>query len=290
MRPALKEQIENTLGAAILNTSEVSGGDSSQAYKITTKSGHFFCKYHSGVRGFQILKAEKEGLEAIAESETIRTPQIYYLGSINKGGVLILEYIEAKAPTDRDMEHLGRGLADLHKLSSHAFGWHAENFIGSLDQKNGLNSSWPAFYVENRLLPQLALAVHKGLLRKEDVPGKSVLLISIKKHCIPVRPSLIHGDLWGGNYLIDKLGVPVLIDPSVCYADPGIDLAMSALFGGFSATFYKAYSENSPTPMPSKAVIDLYQLYYLLVHLNLFGDSYAPAVRRTLKSYFQEFT
>ncbi len=282
----LKEHIENALNSAVINATPVSGGDISQAYKIVTKADRFFCKYHPGTTGFLMLKSEKEGLETISATATIKVPRVFHLGSLKKGGVLLMEYIEAKSPSDKDMACLGRDLAALHKVSSHAFGWNSDNYIGSLNQKNTPNAAWPIFYVQNRLLPQLDLALDRGQLGKEEVPERSVLLESITKHCKVDKPSLIHGDLWGGNYLIDEQGVPVLIDPGISYADPGMDLAMSKLFGGFSSSFYDAYAESFPSPMPAQAVIELYQLYYLLVHLNLFGVSYAPAVRRILKQYF----
>ncbi|NNJ88705.1 MAG: phosphotransferase, partial [Eudoraea sp.] len=201
-------------------------------------------------------------------------------------GVLLMEYIEAKLPNDKDLVYLGSHLAELHKVSSNAFGWHSDNYIGSLDQKNTPHASWPIFYADNRLLPQLILAIDRGYLSKEEVPERAEMLRSLKKYCNIKEPSLIHGDLWGGNYLIDQQGVPVLIDPSTSYADPGMDLAMSKLFGGFSSRFYDAYTENSTTPIPTEALIEVYQIYYLLVHLNLFGRSYAAAVRHILKRYF----
>jgi len=283
---ALKEHIENALNSTVINTTPVSGGDISQAFKIFTKTDRFFCKYHPGTNGFLMLRSEKEGLEAISTTGTIRVPRVFHLGSLNNGGVLLMEYIEAKSPSDKDMACFGRDLAALHKVSSDTYGWNSDNYIGSLDQKNIPHATWPNFYAENRLLPQLILATDRGYLSKEEVPERSALLESINKHCNIHKPSLIHGDLWGGNYLIDEHGVPFLIDPSISYADPGMDLAMSKLFGGFSSHFYDAYAENSPTPIPSQAVTELYQLYYLLVHLNLFGESYAPAVRRILKRYF----
>jgi fructosamine-3-kinase len=282
---ALKEHIENALNSAVLNITSISGGDISQAYKIVTKSDRFFCKYHPGTNGFLMLKSEKEGLEAISATVTIKVPHVFCLGSLNKGGVLLMEYIEAKTPSDKDMESLGIGLATLHKVHSDAFGWHSDNFIGSLDQKNASKASWPIFYVENRLLPQIDLAIGRGYLSKEEVPEISVILESITKQCKVSRPSLIHGDLWGGNYLICEQG-PVLIDPSISYADPGMDLAMSKLFGGFSSAFYDAYAECFPLSIPTQAMIELYQLYYLLVHLNLFGASYTPAVRSIIKRHF----
>lgn len=286
MDPALKEHIENALNSTIINAAPVSGGDISQAYKIVVKTDRFFCKYHPGKNGFLMLKSEKEGLEAISATRTIRVPRVFHLGSLNKGGVLLMEYIEAKSPSDKDMACFGRGMANLHGVISHSFGWNSDNYIGSLHQKNTPNAYWPIFYVENRLLPQLVMAKERGGLSKEEVPERSVLLACITKHCNADKPSLIHGDLWGGNYLIDESGDPVLIDPSISYADPGMDLAMSKLFGGFSSSFYDSYAESVSSPMPTEALIELYQLYYLLVHLNLFGASYAPAVRRILKQYF----
>ncbi len=231
-----------------------------------------------------MLKSEKEGLEAISATAAIKVPEVLHLGQLDKAGVLLVEYIEAKSPGEKDMKCLARDLAALHKVSAQSFGWNTDNYIGSLHQKNTPNTDWPTFYVKSRLLPQLDLAKDHRHLNKEEVPKRAVLLQGIKKYCHADRPSLIHGDLWGGNYLIDQDGFPVLIDPSVSYADPGMDLAMSHLFGGFSSSFYNTYAEIFP--LPSQAVMEIYQLYYLLVHLNLFGASYAPAVRRILRHYF----
>jgi len=281
---ALVDYLENTLNEAVITATPISGGDISQVYKIITSSDRFFCKYHSGPSGFLMLKSEKEGLEAISSTRTIRAPEVFHLGSLNNGGVLLMEYVDAKSPSDKDMECLGRNLAALHEVNSRAFGWNSDNYIGSLYQKNTPNTDWPTFYVKNRLLPQLVLAKDLGRLSKKEVPVGAFLLKGIKEYCNADSPSLIHGDLWGGNYLIDKDGVPFLVDPSISYADPGMDLAMSKLFGGFSSPFYESYAETSP--LPSQEVIELYQLYYLLVHLNIFGTSYAPAVRSTLRRYF----
>jgi fructosamine-3-kinase len=233
-----------------------------------------------------MLKAEKEGLEAIAAAGFIKTPRAIHLSKMDTGGYLLLEFIESKSPAEKDMMQLGLQLAGLHTVKAGSFGWERDNFIGSLPQYNARADKWAGFYTSSRLLPQMKMAYDKGLLSKREIPPADKIEITIKDICSPCEPSLIHGDLWGGNFLIAKNGTPYLIDPSTSYSHPGMDIAMSQLFGGFSSRFYHAYEEASDHPMPGNTEIELYQLYYLLVHLNIFGASYASSVRGIVRRYF----
>ncbi len=184
------------------------------------------------------------------------------------------------------MKTFGQQLGHLHKISTSQFGWDSDNFIGSLHQSNKTHDTWPDFYVSERLLPQLQLTVDQGLLSVGDVPSEHTMLSVMATLCPQVKPSLLHGDLWSGNYLISKDGIPYLIDPAVYRGHSEIDIAMSKLFGGFGASFYQVYNEVIPADNFSNDRIKIYQLYYLLVHLNLFGRSYYSGVKAILKSYF----
>ena len=158
-----------------------------------------------------------------------------------------------------------------------------DNFIGSLPQQNSHYDAWTDFYIANRLLPQFVLAVDTGRLGASDFPSEDKLHTVLSELFEGIRPSLLHGDLWGGNYLISSDGIPYLIDPAVYDGHSEVDLAMSRLFGGFGSRFYAAYHEVIPSQKGSEERNAVYQLYYLLVHLNLFGASYYPSVMQILK-------
>ncbi|MBT8283140.1 MAG: fructosamine kinase family protein [Muriicola sp.] len=282
----LKEHIESSFGLKIISIVPVSGGDISKALKITTSADQFFCKYQVGEEGYAMLRAEKDGLTALAESRKIKTPAVVGLSKTEDGALLLLEFIESKSKGGKEMIRFGSQLAELHEVKSEYYGWETDNYIGSLPQKNTRADSWPGFYTSCRLLPQLKWAVDSGLLAAGEIPSDEKMESRLSGICSAAEPSLIHGDLWGGNYLISENGTPFLIDPSVSYSHPGMDLAMSKLFGGFSTSFYEGYQEACKDAIPSPEEIELYQLYYLLVHLNIFGSSYAASVRSIVKRYF----
>ncbi len=287
MNKDLKAHIEYLLCIKIEQAQPVSGGDISKAYLLTTESERFFCKVNPNPSAFDMFRTEKAGLEAIAQTKTMATPKILLCEKLETGGFLIMEHIESKKPSSKEMTLLGHQLAALHKLSSaETFGWEASNFIGNLPQPNNKHSSWADFYVQERLLPQFRMAVDADLLSPNEIPSESALQKTCALTFPKVRPSLLHGDLWSGNFLISEAGTPFLIDPAVYYGHNEVDLAMTKLFGGFGEEFYAAYSEHIPTTPLEKERTDIYQLYYLLVHLNLFGTTYKGAVMSILKRYF----
>ena len=203
------------------------------------------------------------------------------------GAFLLMEYIEPKKPSKKDFELLGHQLAALHKLSeSNTFGLGTENFIGSLQQSNTTHSDWASFYVQERLLPQLKLVGDGNCLQLSETPSEEQLFKTCQSLFPKVRPSLLHGDLWGGNYLISSEGIPHLIDPAIYYGHREVDIAMTHLFGGFDKTFYDSYQEHFMPIGGEKERNDIYQLYFLLAHLNLFGHSYKSRVVTILKRYF----
>lgn len=276
--------ISEHISEKIISINPVSGGDIANSYLVTTNSNPVFLKTH---HNFKLLEAEKIGLETIFKSNTVKTPEI--LGFSNLGSItfLALEWIDSKAPNSKDFSKLGIQLAKLHQQTNNSFGFESDNFIGSLHQSNALKASWNDFYIEERLIPQMQLAHQKGLLKQSEIPDEHSMKSICEKYFKNVKPSLLHGDLWSGNYLISDLGIPYLIDPSVYYGHSEIDIAMSKLFGGFGPEFYSEYHKIIPKDKFTEERIELYQLYYLLVHLNLFGNSYYSSVKNTLKKYFQ---
>ena len=278
--------IESNLQESILDIQPVSGGDISSAYRLTTENRTFFLKSNSGLEAYKMFEAEKLGLEAIASTKTVKTPKVYFCYQFDGLSVILMEHIRTKPASSSDMELLGQQLAQLHQSTASHFGLTTNNFIGSLPQSNALHESWNNFYIEERLKPQLKLARRAGLLNEDEIPEDSRVYESCDMLFKDVKPSLLHGDLWSGNYLISENGKPNLIDPAVYYGHSEVDIAMSKLFGGFAEPFYRSYHEVIPKTKGFDARIDLYQLYYLLVHLNLFGRSYYGSVKRILSTYF----
>ncbi len=289
MNKKLLDHISYLLCVKVLNVSPLQGGAISMVYLLETETERFVCKMNETDSALKLFQCEREGLEAIAETKTIATPKVYHCEAMEKGAFLLMEYLESKRPVPKDMELLGHHLAAMHTNSAKKrFGWDAQNYIGSLIQPNDASAQWPPFYIEQRLWPQLKLAQGNSLLMAEEIPSKETLL----KRCsalvgTDVRPVLLHGDLWGGNFLIGLNGVPYLIDPAVYYGHSEVDLAMTKLFGGFSNRFYDAYYEHLAVPGNTKELTGLYQLYYLLVHLNLFGKAYYGQVIALLKRLFR---
>ncbi|MCE2613581.1 fructosamine kinase family protein [Flavobacteriaceae bacterium D16] len=286
MQAETKHLLEGVLGAPIKSLRSVSGGDIARAYLIETSSNRLFCKMMPGKKGLEMLRAELEGLEQIRETGSIKAPRVYFCERLGEQACLGMEYVESKNPSSEEMRRLGEQLAQMHQSTSSLFGYSSDNFIGSLPQSNKQHSSWVSFYVKQRLLPQFQMALSQNLMHTDEIPNIERMVAALSPFLKEVSPALLHGDLWSGNYLISNSGEPYLIDPAVYYGDPVVDLAMSRLFGGFGAHFYQAYDATAELIEREEDKIQLYQLYYLLVHLNLFGGSYYGGVKRIMDTYF----
>ena len=287
MSSNFKEHIAQVLGSPISKVNTVSGGDISKAYCVNTSTQRFFLKVNESAIALEMFLAEKRGLESINCTKTIKAPEVLHCGQYKSRSYLLMEFIESKNPTSKEFEALGHQLADLHTFSvGDSFGWKQDNYIGSLPQSNKNHSDWALFYAQERLLPQLKMTKEKRLLISSEIPSESNLLKGCERFFPKVKPALLHGDLWSGNYLINAQGIPYLIDPAVYFGHHEVDLAMTQLFGGFSSSFYGAYAEQIPAERLQNERKDIYQLYYLLVHLNLFGRTYYPSVKQLLKTYF----
>ncbi|MET2984108.1 fructosamine kinase family protein [Aureibaculum conchae] len=278
--------LSKKLRESILKYRSISGGDISNAFLLSSEKQDYFLKINSNPNALDMFKAEQKGLTTIAKTNTIKTPKIIDCGKFEDNAYLLLENIPSKQPTDNDFEKLGHQLAELHLVTTTEFGFDSDNFIGSLPQSNHKNKNWVTFYTKERLMPQLKLAVKDKLLNAKEIPEEEEILEVIHNFCKKSTSTLLHGDLWSGNFLIDKYGEPYLIDPAVYYGHNEVDIAMSQLFGGFPPSFYKSYHSLIPKSPHCKDCIKLYQLYYLLVHLNLFGKSYYGSVKQIIKNYF----
>lgn len=264
----------------------VSGGDISSAYLLETQSQKFLLKVNSKSSAKTMFDAEQHGLRAIESTKTIAVPHVHLVDEMDGIAFLLMDFVESRRPNAKDYTHFGRDLANMHLVSNDQFGFSSDNFIGSLSQSNAFHTDWAEFYWNERILPQLEIAKKNTALDDAKIPSKESALKIFRQVFGEVKPSLLHGDLWGGNYLISTDGTPFLIDPAVYYGHSIVDVAMSRLFGGFDAEFYDAYHEIIPKQTYYQEQIKLYQLYYLLVHLNLFGRSYRSSVVDILERYF----
>lgn len=264
----------------------VSGGDISSAYLLETQHQKLFLKVNSKSFAKSMFLAEQKGLQAIENTKTIAVPQVHLVSELDGKAFLLMDFIESRRPNAKDYTHFGRDLANLHLVSNDHFGFSSDNFIGSLPQSNAFHADWAEFYWNERIHPQLEIAKKNKALDDAKIPSKESALKIFRQVFGEVKPSLLHGDLWGGNYLISTDGTPYLIDPAVYYGHSMVDVAMSCLFRGFDAEFYDAYHEIISKQSYYQEQIKLYQLYYLLVHLNLFGRSYRSSVVDILERYF----
>ncbi|MBR9920579.1 MAG: fructosamine kinase family protein [Bacteroidetes bacterium] len=276
---------ENILNLKIESFNSVSGGDINQAFLLQTKHKPYFLKFNRNPDAIHWFIGEKNGLEAIEENGEIKVPKVLEIKSVDEGAILLMEFIESGFRDASFWERFGRQLARLHKAPQNYFGFPENNFIGSLPQSNAKADNWSAFYQTQRLEPQIHMARDQQLLSDADVKKFESLYKAIAGICPEEPPSLIHGDLWSGNYLCGPTGTPYLIDPATSYSHREMDIAMTRLFGGFNRDFYKHYENEYPLQPGFESRLEIYQLYYLLVHLNLFGSGYYRQVSAILKSF-----
>ncbi len=221
-----------------------------------------------------MFEAEAEGLREIAATETLRVPEVFDVGIADGQAFIEMERLHIGRSTGATDRMLGERLAAMHRHTAERHGWHRDNTIGLTAQKNPWHDDWVAFFREHRLRFQLELAADGGYRGELQELGSALAdCLSVFFDGYEPVPSLLHGDLWSGNHAAMD-GEPVIFDPAVHYGDRESDLAMTRLFGGFGAGFYSAYEAAWPVEPGHEARNDLYQLYHVLNHLNLFGSGY----------------
>lgn len=275
--------IQSSVNQNVKNLSPLSGGSISSAYKVDLSDGRtVFVKISP--RYDDMFTKEANGLQELQKANAIRTPEIIFVNT----ELLILEFLPAKQISHRKdfFELFGKQFAQLHKFTGEKFGFLEDNYIGSTPQKNlPQSTSWKEFFFVNRLEFQFNLAEQNGYRDKDIL----YLFKNLEKRIdslIPddgKLPSLLHGDLWSGNYLCIDNSVPAIIDPAVYYGHREADLAMTMLFGGFGEAFYASYQESHPLNEDWEHRMELYKLYHLFNHLNLFGEGYYSQVYDTLR-------
>jgi fructosamine-3-kinase len=278
----VSEAIAAATGAPFFaaKVSAIGGGDINQAFSVSDGTRRYFVKANSAA-SLPMLEAEGEALNALAATHSVRVPQPLCSGMAAGQAFLVLEYLELRGSGNAAL--LGTQLAQLHRASQGWFGWGHDNWIGSTPQPNGWHSDWIAFWRDRRLGHQLRLAAQNGYGGALQQDGEALLsrLDAFFDGYAPV-PSMLHGDLWGGNhgYLAD--GMPAIFDPATYVGDRECDLAMSELFGGFAPGFYAAYREARPLDAGYAVRRTLYNLYHILNHANLFGGGYVAQAQRMM--------
>ncbi len=268
--------------AAPAPAERVSGGSINECYRWPAGEEAMFVKV-APPEALERFAAEAAGLAELARAAALRVPRVRACGFAGEYAYLALEWIEAGPGGEASEARLGAGLAALHAVTANRFGFGRDNHIGRTPQVNAWSEDWASFFRERRLRPQLELAAARGLAR---LPGSlgARLLEAVPALLAGHRPaaSLLHGDLWGGNWLADEDGSPVLFDPAIYYGDREADLAMTRLFGGFGPAFYEAYQAAAPLPPGAEVRTELYNLYHVLNHANLFGGAYVRAARDSI--------
>jgi len=261
-----------------VTTEPLAGGCINQAWHLQGEAGSYFVKLNS-VKHQEMFAAEMDGLQAMAKTNTIKVPRPICYGTTANHAYLVLEYLDLKRGSanngDLASDRLGELLAAMHQCTAPHFGWHRNNTIGSTEQINRQSDDWVSFWSQHRLAYQLELAAQNGHYGRLQQRGEKLLGVigQLLDGHYP-QPSLLHGDLWSGNYALMGDGQPVIFDPASYYGDRETDLAMTELFGGFSPRFYQAYRGAWPLDEGYQQRKILYNLYHILNHLNLFGDGY----------------
>jgi fructosamine-3-kinase len=280
LRGEVREAIEEALGTRVLEARPVTGGDVNEAFRLELEGdAPMFVKTHPRPpQGF--YEAEADGLALLRSTGAVRVPQVLAVGD-GRAPFLALEWIEAGPRTPAFDDALGRALARMHGAARASFGHSRDNFIGPLPQPNAAMPTWPEFYRERRLAPVIAAAAARldlEVRRSLDrlLPRVDELAATDEPPCV------VHGDLWSGNVMADTAGAPCLVDPAAYAGNREVDLAMLMLFGAPSERFFSAYDEVAPREPGFAARVPLYQLYFLLVHVALFGAGYLSSVKRSL--------
>lgn len=290
MWAAVEQSIGEATGlqVALGSARPVAGGSINTAFRVEDQGRVYFVKCNAPDR-LPMFEAEALGLKQLGAAGSLRVPEVIALGADNQHSWLVLEYIEFGMATDATAGALGEQLAAMHRCSADYFGWVRDNTIGSTPQINTRETDWQTFYRQHRLVHQLNLASANGLSPVTvDAGWRLAANLAPFFSRYQPQPALLHGDLWGGNWAADNNGQPVIFDPALYFGDREADIAMTELFGGFDAVFYQAYQGAWPLDADYAVRKNLYNLYHVLNHFNLFGAGYGEQAGRLIDQLMAE--
>lgn len=282
---SISNRLKREFDLTIESEKSISGGSINAAYRISTNRGVLFLKCNADAPN-DFFEKEAEGLNLLRSAEcSLRIPDVIAAEASVDGapGFLLMEFIEPGRTGDS--VQFGAELARLHQTEESKFGLSSDNYIGSLPQRNKKHNDWNSFFDEERISPQLKMAIDSGKMDTKVLSLWDNLSSKLSRLLPKTNPSLVHGDLWSGNYMFDESGKAVLIDPAVYYGHPEMDLAMSKMFGGFSGEFYSGYESVKPLEPGFSDRVHIYNLYPLMVHVNLFGGHYITQANKVLKRF-----
>jgi len=288
---SLKTEIEKVLtkfvGTSVIVNDfiPVGGGSINETHRLSTTAGSFFIKKNSASLYPHMFHKEAQGLKILNSTNEIVTPEVIGIGESSNESFLVLKFIDGGIKRKSFWDDFGRKMASLHKQTDDDFGLDHDNYIGSLKQHNGKHNRWSDFFREERLEKQVRLARNNDRIDKGLVATFDSFYAKLDNIFPEEPPALLHGDLWGGNFMVNESGSPVIIDPAVYYGHREMDLGMSQLFGGFDGQFYKSYNKHYPLENGWRERLDYCNLYPLLVHVNLFGGGYIQSVVSILKRF-----
>lgn len=265
----------------ILNYRKLHGGSVNFSYQLTTTKESLFVKINHRKTFPLMFQKEIDGLNSIRSFFAV--PNIICQGEYLDFSFLVLEFIDSSNSNKKYWEKFGEQLALMHQSSSKLFGYKEDNYNGSLKQVNAAHATWSDFFVENRLRVQCKMARDNQVIDNAFVNEFEKIYPKVSTIFPIEKPSLLHGDLWSGNYIIGESSTPYLIDPAVYYGHREMDIAMSLLFGGFDKQLYEIYELHFPLEKGWQKRVDIANIYPLMVHVNLFGSNYAQRVKTVIK-------
>ena len=287
----IKSHIQTQLSSLIGNKvniegySSVGGGSINQSYRLRTNENDYFLKLNVADRFPNMFETEKKGLQLLSENTSLQIPKVILNGDYEKTSYILMDYLAKGVPSNDFWKDFAYGLAEIHRCSAERFGLDYDNYIGSLPQSNRQLDSWSEFFQNERLLPLIKMAKDSGKWEHSLNTAFDNLFTELNSMFPVEPPSLIHGDLWSGNFMCSESGFASIYDPAIYFGHREMDLGMTTLFGGFSNEFYEAYNEAFPLEKGWQERLEIANLYPLLVHVNLFGESYLQSIKSIMKQF-----
>ncbi len=277
--------IKQGLSPEIIEERGISGGSINSALLVETPDGSFFLKYNSATKHPQMFASEFAGLKLLSSVNSIRIPKPLFYAEGQQYSCILMEFVEEVSYSYDFWDSFARQLSRLHKNTKPDFGLDFDNYMGSLVQYNSPSPNFVDFFINQRLLPQLKMARDQNEISQKHIKQAERLFDELPSIFPEEKPALVHGDLWSGNFMSDENGEPVIMDPACYYGHREVDIAMTTMFGGFSPQFYKYYQEHHPLEKGWENRLKYYNLYPILIHVNLFGSSYLGSFESVLEGF-----